>query len=53
MAHLALDRALPASWIDEVFQAHLRWAWPAVAAGRRARGLHGRRDDRYCASGRL
>jgi hypothetical protein len=22
MAHLALDRALPASWIDEVFQAH-------------------------------
>jgi len=24
MAHLALDRALPASWLDEVFQAHLR-----------------------------
>ena len=22
MAHLALDRALPLNWIDEVFQAH-------------------------------
>lgn len=28
MAHLALDRALPASWIDEVFQAHRRRQYP-------------------------
>ncbi len=28
MAHLALDRALPASWIDEVFQAHRQRQYP-------------------------
>ena len=28
MAHLALDRALPASWIDEVFQAHRSRQYP-------------------------
>lgn len=28
MAHLALDRALAASWIDEVFQAHRQRQYP-------------------------
>lgn len=28
MAHLALDHALPASWIDEVFQAHRQRQYP-------------------------
>lgn len=28
MAYLALDRALPASWIDEVFQAHRQRQYP-------------------------
>ena len=28
MAHLALDQALPASWIDEVFQAHRQRQYP-------------------------
>ena len=28
MAHLALDRALPANWIDEVFQAHRQRQYP-------------------------
>lgn len=28
MAHLALDRAMPASWIDEVFQAHRQRQYP-------------------------
>lgn len=28
MAHLALDRALPASWIDEMFQAHRQRQYP-------------------------
>lgn len=28
MAHLALDQALPSSWIDEVFQAHRRRQYP-------------------------
>lgn len=28
MAHLALERALPASWIDEVFQAHWQRQYP-------------------------
>jgi len=28
MAHLALDRALPASWIDEVFQTHRQRQYP-------------------------
>ncbi|WP_416402339.1 IS4 family transposase [Alicycliphilus denitrificans] len=28
MAHLALDRALPASWIDKVFQAHRQRQYP-------------------------
>ncbi len=28
MAHLALDQALPASWIDEVLQAHWQRQYP-------------------------
>ena len=28
MAHLALDRALPLNWIDEVFQAHRQRQYP-------------------------
>lgn len=28
MAHLALDQAMPASWIDEVFQAHRQRQYP-------------------------
>jgi len=28
MAHLVLDRVLPASWIDEVFQAHRQRQYP-------------------------
>lgn len=28
MAHLALDRALPANWIDEVFQTHRQRQYP-------------------------